>query len=199
MPFGFRQTAYRLVLCIFVAAPLARAADAPLSETERFRLEDRYRVGSYLAVGGLFAEAVAALTHDRTLALGFYGTSAAMRFAGLPVLASAAGALCTEGGSGPCANGGYAYFALSAAAEAALAGELYALDYDRRHGAPRSLSHLAGAYAAVGVSTAAYLLAWHRFRDIRSRGGEDERVSWAIRAVPGGAGLTVRFALGGDG
>lgn len=199
MSFGFRESACRLALCVCMAAPLARAAEAPLSETERFGLEDRYRAGSYLAMGGLFAEAVAALTHDRTLAWGFYGTSVAMRFAGLPLLASAAGALCSQGGSGPCRNGGYAYFALSVAAEAALAGESYALDFDRRHGAPRSLSHLAGAYAAAGVSTAAYLLSWYRFGDLRSRGGEDERVSWAIGAVPGGAGLSVRFALGGDG
>jgi hypothetical protein len=185
-------------LCL-LAAPLARAAASPpLTDTERFRLEDRYRVGNYLAMGGLFAEAVAALTHDRALAWGFYGTSAAMRFTGLPILASSAQALCADGGQGPCANRGYAYFALSAVAEAALAGELYALDYDRRHGAPRSLSHLAGAYAAAGASTTAYLVSWYRFRDLRARSGEEERVSWAIRPVPEGAGLTLRFAFGGD-
>ncbi len=187
-----------LSLCLLAASARA-AGPPPLTDSERFRLEDRYRVGNYLAMGGLFAGAVAGLTHDRALALGFYGTSAAMRFTGLPILASSARALCKEGGTGPCANRGYLYFGLSVAAEAALAGEWYALDYDRRHGAPRSLSHLAGAYAAAGVSTAAYLVSWYRFRDLRSRSGEEERVSWAIRPVPGGAGLTLRFALGGNG
>jgi len=187
-----------LGICL-LSAPLARAAGpSPLTDTERFRLEDRYRVGNYLAMGGLFAEAVAALTHDRALAFGFYGTSAAMRFTGLPIMASSARALCAEGGPSPCANRGYAYLVLSAVAEVGLAGELYALDYDRRHGMPRSLSHLAGAYAAAGASTTAYLVSWYRFRDLRSRSGEEERVSWAVRPVPGGAGLTLRFALGGD-
>lgn len=151
-------------------------------------------------MGGLFAEAVAALTHDRGLALGFYGTSAAMRFAGLPILASAARDLCAEGGPGPCSGRGYVYLALSAASEGALAGELYALDFDRRHGAPRSLSHLTGAYAAAGLSTAAFLVSWYRFRDLRTRSvEEEERVSWAVRVVPGGGGLTLRFAFGGNG
>lgn len=189
---------FLLGICVAsLVAPLAsRAETQPLSETERFRLEDRYRIGNYLAMGGLFTEAVAALTHDRGLALGFYGTSAAMRFAGLPIMASAAGALCRDGGSGPCDRRGYAYFAISAAAEAALAGELYALDYDRRHGASRSLSHWAGAYAAAGVSTAAYVVSWYRFRDLHARGAEEERVSWAVRPLYGGAGLSLRFAFG---
>ncbi|MBW8889592.1 MAG: hypothetical protein JF616_17690 [Fibrobacteres bacterium] len=187
-----------LGLCL-LSAPLAGAAGLPpLTDTERFRLEDRYRVGNYLAMGGMFAEAVAALTHDRALASGFYGASVAMRFTGLPIMASSAQTLCTDGGSGRCANGGYAYFALSAVAEAALAGELYALDYDRRHGAPRSLSHLAGAYAAAGASATAYLVSWYRFRDLRARSGEEERVSVAVRPMPGGGGLTLRFAFGGD-
>ena len=182
-----------------VAAPIAQAAGArPLSETERFGLEDHYRVGNYLAMGGLLTEAAAALTHDRGLALGFYGTSAAMRFAGLPILATSARTLCADGGTAPCSNHGYLYFALSSAAEAALAGELYALDYDRRRGTPRSLSHLAGAYLAGGFSSAAYLVSWYLFRDLRARSGEEERVSWTIKAVPRGAGLTLLFALGGD-
>jgi len=183
-----------------LVAPLtAQAETRPLSETERFRFEDRYRIGNYLAMGGLFTEAVAALTHDRGLALGFYGASTAMRFAGLPIMASAAGALCRDGGTGSCDGRGYAYFAISAAAEAALAGELYALDYDRRHGTPRSLSHWAGAYAAAGVSTAAYVVSWYRFRDLHARGADEERVSWAVRPVYGGARLSLRFAFGGHG
>ena len=189
-----------LSLCVALfAAPLpSRGETPPLSETERFRLEDQYRIGNYLAMGGLFAEAAAALTHDRALALGFYGASAAMRFSGLPIFASAAGALCRDGGRGPCDRRGYAYLAVSAAAEAALAGELYALDYDRRHGASRSLSHWAGAYAAAGVSTAAYLFSWYRFRDVHARGADEERVSWAVRPLPGGAGLSLGFAFGGN-
>jgi hypothetical protein len=186
-------------LCLSLSAPLRAAAPA-LSDEERFRLEDRYRAGSYLAMGGMFMEAVAALTHDRGLAWGFYGTSIAARFAGLPLLASAAGDLCRGDGAGPCPNRGYAYYAAGAAAEAALAGELIALDYDRRHGAPRSLAHLAGAYAAAGASTGAYLFSWYLFRGIRARAGEaEERMSWAIGPRRGGAALSLRFVFGRDG
>jgi hypothetical protein len=191
--------AFVLGAALLAAAPAARAEARPLSDEERFRLEDRYRAGTYLAMGGLFAEAVAALTHDRGLAWGFYGTSGALRFAGLPISAAAAGDLCRDGGSGACGNGGYAYFAASAAAEAALAAELIALDYDRRHGAPRSLSHFAGACAAAGASTAAYLFSWYRFREVRARGGDAERVSWALGPAPGGAVLSLRVAFGGHG
>jgi hypothetical protein len=192
---------FPLGLCCALLAvpPASRAETQPLSETERFRLEDRYRIGNYLAMGGLFTEAVAALTHDRGLALGFYGAATAMRFAGLPIMASAAGALCREGGTGSCDRRGYAYFAVSAAAEAALAGELYALDYDRRHGASRSLSHWAGAYTAAGVSTAAYVISWYLFRDLHARGADEERVSWGVLPVYGGASLSLRFAFGGHG
>jgi hypothetical protein len=181
--------------------PLMRAnaaAEPARSDAELFRLEDRYRTGNYLAFGGLLAEAIAGLSHDRGLAYGFYGSSALMRYAGMPILAGSASALCRAGAGPDCGSRGYAYFAVSVAAEAALAAELYALEWDRRHGAPRSLSHLAGAYAAAGVSTAAFLFAWTRFRDVRGRNPEEDRASFRIDAYPGGAGLTLGFAFGGD-
>ena len=75
-----RFVAVIIGLCALVPAlPLSARAEAPkaLSDEESFRLEDRYRAGNYLAMGGLLTEAVAALTHDRDLALGFYGASVA--------------------------------------------------------------------------------------------------------------------------
>jgi hypothetical protein len=196
--FRFRAIA-RILACL--ALPLAARAAAPptLSETELFRLEDRYRAGNYLVFGGLLAEAAAGLSHDRGLAYGIYGASALMRYAGMPILASAAGDLCRAGGEAPCGSRGYAWFAASAAAEAALTAELFALAYDRRHGTPRSLSHLGGAYAAAGASTAALLMAWARFRDVRGRNAEGERLSLAIALAPGGARLTLGWMFGGDG
>jgi hypothetical protein len=178
----------------------ARAEARPaVADAELFRMEDRYRAGNYLAFGGLLAEVIAALSHDRGLAYGFYGASALMRYAGMPILAGSASDICRAGAGGTCASHGYAYFALSAAAEAALAAELFALEWDRRHEGPPSLSHLAGAYAAAGVSTAAFLFAWSRFREVRGRNSGEERMSFRIAPRIGGAGLTLRFAFGGDG
>lgn len=177
----------------------ARAAERPaLSETELFRMEDRYQAGNYLAFGGLLAEAIAGLSHNRGMAYGFYGASAAMRFAGMPILAQSAFGLCRAGAGESCGSHGYAWFALSAAAEAALAAELFAMEWDRRHGAPRNLSHLAGAYGAVGVSSVAYLFAWSRFREVRGRNTDEERMSLGIAPLGGGGRLVVRFAFGGN-
>jgi hypothetical protein len=188
------------VIGMLLAAKGLHAAESRvLTDAEFFRMEDRYRAGNYLAFGGLLVEVVAGLTHDRGLAYGFYGASAAMRYAGMPILAGSASSICRAGRVGNCGSHGYAYFALSAAAEAALAAELFALEWDRRHGAPRSLSHLAGAYAAAGVSTAAYLYAWSRFRDVRGRNAEEERMSFWFAPWKEGTGITFRIAFGGDG
>ncbi len=193
----FLATAFAGLLLL----PMAARADRQpvLSETELFRMEDRYEAGNYLAFGGLLAQAIAGLSHDRGMAYGFYGASVAMRYAGMPILAQSASGLCRAGTGEGCGSHGYSWFALSAAAEAALAAELFALEWDRRHGTPRSLSHLAGAYGAVGVSTIAYLFAWSRFREVRGRNADEERMSLSLAPLNGGGRLVLRFAFGGEG
>jgi hypothetical protein len=196
---GIRSLIIPILAMLMCPMPTRAGGDPALTDAELFRWEDRYQAGNYLAFGGLLTEAIAGLSHDRSLAYGFYGASTLMRYAGIPILAGSASALCHAGAGGNCANHGYAYFAVSVAAEGALAAELFALDWDRRHGAPRNLSHLAGAGGAAGVSTAAFLIAWSRFREVRGRSAEEEHTSLWLAPRQGGAAVTLRFAFGGDG
>jgi hypothetical protein len=183
------------------AAGARGASTRRLPDSERFRLEDRYRAGSYLAMGGLLVEAAAWLTHDRDLTLGLYGASAAMRYAGLPLMGVSAQALCRDAGPAPCSDRAWPFFAVAAAAEAGLAWELGAMEYDFRHGAPRSDLKLAAAYGSAGAATAAFLYSWYRFREVRARNaaGEDDPVSWWLAPSPEGglaSGLVLRLGLG---
>lgn len=191
-----------ILACAILLASGARAA-APqrLPDSEVFRLEDRYRAGSYLAVGGLLVEATAWLSHDRDVTLGLYGASAAMRFTGLPLMGVSAQELCRDAGPAPCSDRAWPFFALSAAAEAGLAWELAAMEYDFRHHAPRSDLKLIAAYGSATTSTLAFLYAWYRFREVRARNAasEEDPVSWWFGPSPSGglaSGLVLRLGLG---
>ena len=187
-------------LVILICCGTALGENRPrLSDTEQFRLEDRYETGTYLAMGGLLTGAISAITHDRRVALGFYGGSLALRFAGLPLLGSTAGELCRANTDAVnCETTGWDYFILSLGAESVLAYEMVDLARDEFNHKPESGVKVGAAIGAAGLSSLAYLYSWYKFRDVKQRGEPTEgRVSWRPLWAPDGrAGIlfTVRLA-----
>ena len=178
----------------------AQAETRPrLSDTEQFRLEDRYETGTYLVMGGLLSGAIAAITHDRTVALGFYGGSLVMRFAGLPLLGLTAGDLCrANADAANCETTGWDYFILSLGAESVLAYQMVDLARDEFDHKPQNGVKVGAAIGAAGLSTLAYLYSWYKFRDLKQRSEPTEgRVSLEPAWGPGGrAGVLLTLRLG---
>ncbi len=197
-----RLATFSAILGIALAAPVLGATspadNSPrLSDSELFRLEDRYETGTYLAMGGVLAGGIAAITHDRLVALGFYGGSVALRFGGLPLLGVTAPELCRVNGGANCESSGWDFFILSLGAECVLAYEMADLARDEYSDKPQNGVKVGAAIGAAGLSTLAYLYSWFRFREVRQRNdGGESRVSLALEPAAGEAlGVTLRLTL----